>query len=113
MKRSRMPEKFIDRYRLWPQPMPFVSLYYDSEATLPRVYNKIYNRKFRHISLRHEYIKQLITDSIINILYVRSNKNLVDHLTKGLSRDLVKDTSSGMGLKSFFEIITNDGNPTL
>lgn len=89
--------------KLWPQPMPSISLYCDSEATLSRAYNKVYNGKSRHISLRHEYVKQLITDGVINVVYVRSNKNLADPLTKGLSRDLVKDTSNGMGLKLFFE----------
>ena len=87
--------------KLWPQPMSSISLYCDSEATLSRAYNKVYNGKSRHISLRHEYVKQLITDGVISIVYVRSNKNLVDPLTKGLARDLVKDTSSGMGLKPF------------
>lgn len=86
---------------LWPQPMPSISLYCDNEATLSRTYNKIYNGKSRHISLRHEYVRQLITDGVINIIYVRSNSNLADPLTKGLSRDLVRSTSSGMGLKPF------------
>ena len=99
--------------QLWPQPMPSISLYCDSEATLSRAYNKVYNGKSRHISLRHEYVRQLITDGVINVVYVRTNKNLADPLTKGLARDLVKDTSSGMGLKPFFERITGDGNPTL
>ena len=44
--------------KLWPQPMPSIFLYYDSKATLSRAYNKVYNRKY----LRHEYVKQLITD---------------------------------------------------
>ena len=87
--------------KLWPQPMSSISLYCDSEATLSRAYNKVYNGKSRHISLRHEYVKQLITDGVISIVYVRSNKNLADPLTKGLAKDLVKDTSSGMGLKPF------------
>ncbi|KAB2635301.1 S2-RNase [Pyrus ussuriensis x Pyrus communis] len=58
--------------KLWPQPMPSISLYCDSEATLSRAYNKLYNGKSRHISLRHEYVKQLITDGVINIVYVKS-----------------------------------------
>ncbi|KAH9672197.1 hypothetical protein KPL70_017637 [Citrus sinensis] len=98
---------------LWPQPMPSISLYCDSEATLSRAYNKVYNGKSRHISLRHEYVKQLIADGVINIVYVRTNKNLADPLTKGLSRDLVKDTSYGMGLKPLYNKVTNDGNPTM
>ncbi|KAH9765249.1 hypothetical protein KPL70_001801 [Citrus sinensis] len=98
---------------LWPQPMPSISLYCDSEATLSRVYNKVYNGKSRHISLRHKYVKQLIADGVINIVYVRTNKNLADPLTKGLSRDLVKDTSFGMRLKPLHNKVTKDGNPTM
>ncbi|KAH9736084.1 hypothetical protein KPL71_017967 [Citrus sinensis] len=98
---------------LWPQSMPSISLYCDSEATLSRAYNKVYNGKSRHISLRHEYVKQLIADGVINIVYVRTNKNLADPLTKGLSRDLVKDTSFGMRLKPLHNKVTNDSNPTM
>lgn len=86
---------------LWPQPMPAISVYCDSEATLSRAYNKIYNGKSRHISLRHAYVRELIVDGIITIIYVRSKENLADPLTKGLPRELVKTTSSAMGLKSF------------
>jgi hypothetical protein len=78
--------------KLWPQPMPAISLRYDSEATLSRAYSKFYNGKSRHISLRHD-VKKLIIDGIITIVYVRSSKNLADPFTKGLSRDLVKSTS--------------------
>lgn len=84
---------------LWPQPMPSITLYCDSGATLSRAYSKIYNGKSRHISLRHEYVQQLITDGVINITYVKSSNNLADPFTKALSRDLVVKTSSGMGLK--------------
>jgi hypothetical protein len=83
--------------------MPAISLRCDSEATLSRAYSKVYNGKSRHISLRHEYVKQLVIYDIITIVYVRSSKNLADPFSKGLSRDLVKSTSSGMGLKPFFK----------
>ena len=93
--------------------MPYISLYCDSATTLSRAYNKVYNGKSKYISLRHKYLKQLITNGIINFVYVRTNKNPVDSLTKGLSRDLVKETSSGMRLQPFFERVTSDGNPTM
>jgi len=35
---------------LWPQPMLPISLHYDSEATMSRVYSKIYNGKSIYIS---------------------------------------------------------------
>lgn len=47
--------------------------------------------------------KQLIVYSTITIVYVRWSKNLADPFTNELSRDLVKGTSSGMGLKYFLK----------
>uniref|UniRef100_A0A2N9HD70 Reverse transcriptase Ty1/copia-type domain-containing protein n=1 Tax=Fagus sylvatica TaxID=28930 RepID=A0A2N9HD70_FAGSY len=88
---------------LWPQPMPAISVYCDSQATMSKAYSKIYNGKSRHISLRHEYVRQLIEDGIISIVYVKSSSNLADPFTKGLSRDLVRVTSIGMGLKPFLK----------
>ena len=87
--------------KLWPQLMPAISLYCDSESTMSKAHSKVYNGKSRHISLQHEYVRQLIVDGIITIVFVRSSKNLANPFTKGLSKDLVKSTSSGMGLKPF------------
>jgi len=75
--------------KLWPQPMSAISLYCDSEATMSRAYSNIYNGKSRHISIRHENIRELIINGIITIFYVKSVNNLADPLTKGLSRDMV------------------------
>jgi hypothetical protein len=86
---------------LWLQPMSAISIYCDSQATMSKAYSKIYNRKSRHISLRHEYIRQLIEDDVISIVYVKSSGNLADLFTKSLSRDMVRVTSIGMGLKPF------------
>uniref|UniRef100_A0A2N9HA68 CCHC-type domain-containing protein n=1 Tax=Fagus sylvatica TaxID=28930 RepID=A0A2N9HA68_FAGSY len=73
---------------LWPQPMSAISIYCDSQATMSKAYSKIYNGKSRHISLRHEYVRQLIEDGVISIVYVKSSGNLADPFTKGLSRDM-------------------------
>ena len=70
---------------LWPQPIPTISMYCDSEATLGRAYTKMYNSKSRHIDLRHDYIRQFIESGTISIVYVRSNNNLADPLTKAVS----------------------------
>jgi hypothetical protein len=84
---------------LWPKPMPPVSLHCDSQATLSWAYSHICNGKSRHIGLRHSYVRQLLTDGVITIDFVRSVQNLTDPLTKRLVRDLVWKTSKEMGLK--------------
>ena len=87
---------------LWPQPIPAISVYYDSEATLSWAYSKMYNGKSRHIGLRHDYIRQLIESGTISIVYIKLNNNFANPLTKLASRDMVGVTSIGMGLKPFF-----------
>ena len=87
--------------KLWPQPMSAILLHCDSEATMSRAFSKIYNGKSRHVSLRHEYIRQLISDGIITVVYVKSQNNLADPLTKGLSRDKIISSTSAMGLREF------------
>ena len=64
--------------------MPAISLYYDSQTTMSKAFSKMYNGKSRHISLRHEYVRQLISDGIISIIYVKSCNNLAYPFTKAL-----------------------------
>lgn len=44
-------------------------------------------------------VRELITHGIISVEWVRSQQMLVDHLTKGLARDLVRKSVIGMGLR--------------
>ena len=92
---------------LWPKPMSPISIHCDSQATLSRAYSQVYNGKSRHIGLRHSIVRQLISDGVITIDYVKSCENLADPLTKGLSRDLVTRTTRGMGLKPIKEVAHN------
>ncbi|GKD75776.1 hypothetical protein Tco_1334058 [Tanacetum coccineum] len=71
----------------------------DSVATLAKAYSQIYNGKSRHLGVRHNMVRELITNGVIFVDFVRSQQNLADHLTKGLARDLVYKSAIGMGLK--------------
>ena len=64
---------------------------------------KCIREKSRHRGLRHDYIRQLIESSAISIVYVRSNSNLADPLTKAVSQDMVGVTSIRIRLKPFFQ----------
>ncbi|GJY96948.1 zinc finger, CCHC-type containing protein [Tanacetum coccineum] len=69
-------------------------------ATLAKAYSQMYNGKSRHLGVRYSMIRELITNGVVSIEFVRSRQNLADHLTKGLARDLVIKSVEGMGLKS-------------
>ncbi|GJR34523.1 zinc finger, CCHC-type containing protein [Tanacetum coccineum] len=85
---------------LWPKPISPISIHCDSAATLAKAYSQIYNGKSRHLGVRHSMVRELITNGVISVDFVRSQQNLADHLTKGLARDLVHKSAIGMGLKS-------------
>ncbi|GJT78749.1 zinc finger, CCHC-type containing protein [Tanacetum coccineum] len=64
------------------------------------VASQMYNGKSRYLSDMHSMIRELITNRVISVEFVRSQQNLADHLTKGLARDLVIKSAEGMSLKS-------------
>nr|GEU66424.1 zinc finger, CCHC-type [Tanacetum cinerariifolium] len=68
--------------------------------TMARAYSQIYNGKSRHLGVRHSMVRELIRNGVISIEFVRTQHNLVDHLTKSLARDLVYKSVIMMGLKS-------------
>ena len=61
--------------KLWPRPMPSCKLYCDSETTMSRDLNKVYNDKSRHISCKHEYLRQMLRDGVMEIVHVRTYNN--------------------------------------
>nr|GEV35125.1 zinc finger, CCHC-type [Tanacetum cinerariifolium] len=74
---------------LWSKHIAPISFRCDSAATLVKAYSQMYNGKSRHLGVRHSMIRELITNKVISIEFVRSQLNLSDHLMKGLARDLV------------------------
>nr|GEY70187.1 zinc finger, CCHC-type [Tanacetum cinerariifolium] len=83
---------------LWSKPIAPISIFCDSDATLAKTYSHMYNRKSRCLGVSHSMIRELITNGVISIEFVRSQENLADHMTNGLARDLVIKSTKGMGL---------------
>ncbi|GJW65923.1 zinc finger, CCHC-type containing protein [Tanacetum coccineum] len=83
---------------LWSKPIAHISIRCDSAATLAKAYSQMYNRKSRHLGVRHSMIRKLIMNGVVSIEFVRSQQNLADHLTKGLAKDLIIKSAEGMGL---------------
>ncbi|GJV68232.1 hypothetical protein Tco_1483741 [Tanacetum coccineum] len=93
-------KNFLLKIPLWSKPIAHIFIRYDSVATLVKAYSQMYNGKSRHLGVMHNMIRELIMNGVVFIEFVRSQQNLVDHLTKGLARDLVIASAEEMGLKS-------------
>jgi len=85
---------------LWPKPISTISIRCDSVPTLAKDYSQVYNGNSRHLGVRHSMIRELTMTGVISVEFVRTQLNLVDHLSKGLARDVVHKAAIGMGLKS-------------
>ena len=79
--------------------MPAICIHCDSQFAIGRAQNHMYNGKSRHIRRRHHTVRQLLSNRIISIDYIKSKENITDPLTKGLTKELVYSSSKGMGLK--------------
>jgi hypothetical protein len=90
---------FLEDIPCWTKPIAPISIHSDSQSAISRAQNNMYNGKSRHIRRRHNTIKQLISNGVISIDFVRSKENLADPLTKGLPRDQMSKLTLGMGLK--------------
>ena len=53
-----------------------------------------------HIQIRLKSVQRLL-DKVVILDFVKSEKNLVDPLTKGLSRSVVVESSRKMGLSPY------------
>ena len=90
---------FLEDIPVWPKLVTAICILCDNMAAQARAKNTVYNGKSRHIWRRHNTIRQLLSNGIISIQYVKSKENIADPLTKGLPREQIKLTSRGMGLK--------------
>ncbi|GKB27147.1 zinc finger, CCHC-type containing protein [Tanacetum coccineum] len=99
-KKAEWLRNLILEIPLWSKHITPISIRYDSAATLAKAYSQMYNGKSRHLGVRHNMIRELITNGVVSIEFVRSQQNLVEHLMKELARDLVLKSVEGMGLKS-------------
>ncbi|GJS66639.1 zinc finger, CCHC-type containing protein [Tanacetum coccineum] len=95
-KEAEWLRNLIHEIPIWPKPIAPISIRCDSAPTMAKAYSQIYNGKSRHLGVRHSMIRELIMNGVISIEFVRSiQKNLADHLTKGLARDLVNKGQGG------------------
>jgi hypothetical protein len=84
---------------MWTKPMPSICIHCDSQSAIGRTQSYMYNGKSRHIHRKHNTVRQLLSNGIISIYYIKLKDNIADLLTKSLSGEYVNCSSRAMGLK--------------
>ncbi|GJS71066.1 zinc finger, CCHC-type containing protein, partial [Tanacetum coccineum] len=60
----------------WSKPIAPISIRCGSAATLEKTYSQMYNGKSRHLGVKHSIIRELITNGVISIEFVRNYTKL-------------------------------------
>lgn len=66
--------------------LPIV-LYEDNQSTIRLLQNFENNKRCKHVEVKFHFVVDLILKNIIRVVYVNTNEQLADILTKGLSHE--------------------------
>ena len=80
---------FLEDMPMWMKFVPFICIHCDSKLAIGRAQSHMYNGKSRHIRRRHNIVRQLLSNGILSIDFIKLKENIADPLTKGLSREQV------------------------
>ena len=84
---------------MWENLVSGIHIHCDSQSAIARAQNNLYNGKSCHIRRRHKTTRQIISNVVITLDYIKSVGNLADPFTNALPRDIVAKSSKRMGLK--------------
>nr|GEU38274.1 zinc finger, CCHC-type [Tanacetum cinerariifolium] len=79
-KEAEWLKNLLLKISLWVKPMAPISIHCDSATILVKAYSQMYNRKSRHLGASHSMIRELITNGVISIEFVRTPNSLLRKL---------------------------------
>lgn len=75
-----------------------IELCSDSQSAIKLVYSNNYHARSKHIDIKHKFIKENVSDKVIELNYVSSKEMIADALTKAVTSDKNIFCNQGMNL---------------
>jgi hypothetical protein len=73
-------------------------LYVDNQGSIALAKNPVYHARTKHIDVQHHFIRNLVEERVIDLVYVHTSENVADVLTKPLAKAKHLKFVSEMGL---------------
>jgi predicted solute-binding protein len=70
----------------------------DNQGAIALAKKDGWNRRMRHINVRYQYVQQAVREGAVNLLFVATEEQLADGLTKALRAELFERWKERMGL---------------
>lgn len=80
--------------------MDYVVLYNDSQGAQKIFINPVFHKRSKHIDVRHHFIGNAVSNQIVNIKYLPTDRMIADILTKGSSNIEVTRSVISLDLKN-------------
>nr|GEU69895.1 retrovirus-related Pol polyprotein from transposon TNT 1-94 [Tanacetum cinerariifolium] len=77
-----------------------IPLYYDNKSAIALCCNNVQHSRFKHIEIRHHFIKELVENGVVELYFVRTEFQLADIFTKALPRERFKFILPRLDMKS-------------
>eukprot|EP01018_Ginkgo_biloba_P036228 Gb_41260 [translate_table: standard] len=74
-------------------------LYCDNQSTIKMAKNHVFHARTKHIEVHHHFIRELILNGDIELLYRPTEDQIVDIFTKPLAQDKFQKFRDGIGVK--------------
>ena len=75
-----------------------IEMYCDNRAAIDYSKNRMENNKTKHIDIAYHIVREMVEENEIKVLYVATNENPADVITKGLKRLAHKRGTESLGL---------------
>ncbi|CAL8170583.1 unnamed protein product [Prunus armeniaca] len=74
----------------------------DNKAAISIVHNPIQHDRTKHVEIDRHFIKEKMTEGVTCTPYVRSEDQLADILTKGVSSKVFESTLAKLGIQDIY-----------
>jgi hypothetical protein len=82
------------------KPIPAIFMNCDNQTVITKVKSAKDNTKStRHVKRRLKSVRKLRNSGVITVAYIQTYKNLADHFTKVLSRNVIEIASREIGMR--------------
>ena len=82
------------------KPLPAILMNCNNQTVIVKVNSAKDNAKSsRHVKRRLKSVSKFKNSRVITVTYIQTDKNLADHFTKGLSRNVIESASREMDMR--------------
>nr|GEZ37407.1 retrovirus-related Pol polyprotein from transposon TNT 1-94 [Tanacetum cinerariifolium] len=77
-----------------------ILLYCYNRSAIALCYNNVHHSRFKHIDIRHHFIREQVEKGVVELYFVMTNYQLADIFTKALPRERFEFLLPRLGMKS-------------